>query len=93
MGYPHFYKADPALTNAIDGFHPDEEKHRTHFLIEPVSAVRSGVGVPLGSAPWPRCPEGGQWPVVRATPARRDIGSPTGTTLASVQAEVSTSFV
>lgn len=37
VGYPHFYKADPAVINAIEGVYPDASKHQTHFIIEPVS--------------------------------------------------------
>ncbi|XP_034247579.1 scavenger receptor class B member 1-like isoform X1 [Thrips palmi] len=54
VGYPHFYKADPAVINAIEGVYPDERKHETHFIIEPVSgmplevAVRNQINMALG---------------------------------------------
>ncbi|KAJ1527733.1 hypothetical protein ONE63_007690 [Megalurothrips usitatus] len=54
VGYPHFYKADPKVVNAVDGVYPDEKKHKTHFLIEPVSgmplevAVRTQINMALG---------------------------------------------
>jgi hypothetical protein len=39
VSYPHFYEADPKLLEAVDGSHPDKEKHETFFYIEPVSST------------------------------------------------------
>ncbi|XP_052133208.1 protein peste-like, partial [Frankliniella occidentalis] len=35
VGYPHMYRADPAVRDAVEGFNPDPSIHRTEFLIEP----------------------------------------------------------
>lgn len=37
LSFPHFYKADPTLLDAVDGLKPDPEKHETYFKIQPVS--------------------------------------------------------
>lgn len=39
LSYPHFYKADPSLMEAIDGVHPNQKQHETYFLINPVRLV------------------------------------------------------
>jgi hypothetical protein len=39
VSYPHFYQADPALVEAVDGSYPDKEKHESHFYVEPVSST------------------------------------------------------
>lgn len=36
LSYPHFYQADPNLISAVEGSHPDPEKHETFFIIQPV---------------------------------------------------------
>ncbi|XP_069685569.1 scavenger receptor class B member 1 [Periplaneta americana] len=41
LSFPHFYNADPALLDAVEGLKPEEEKHRTYFLIQP------SLGVPV----------------------------------------------
>lgn len=41
LSFPHFYQADPALLDAVDGLTPDPEKHQTFFKIQPK------LGVPL----------------------------------------------
>ncbi|XP_051154988.1 scavenger receptor class B member 1 [Leptopilina boulardi] len=41
LSYPHFYKADPKLMNAISGMNPKKELHGTYFKIQPK------LGVPL----------------------------------------------
>jgi len=38
VSYPHFYQADPALVEAVEGSYPEKEKHESHFYIEPVSS-------------------------------------------------------
>ena len=38
-GSPHFHMAKPELAEAIDGLHPDHEKHKTFLNIEPYSGV------------------------------------------------------
>jgi hypothetical protein len=37
LSFPHFYQADPALLDAVEGLKPEKEKHQTYFLIQPVS--------------------------------------------------------
>jgi len=39
VSYPHFYQADPALIEAVDGSYPEKEKHESYFYIEPVSST------------------------------------------------------
>lgn len=36
LSFPHFYKADPKLLDAIDGLKPVPELHETFFKIQPV---------------------------------------------------------
>lgn len=37
---PHFYDADPALLDSVEGLKPEREKHETYFKIQPVRAER-----------------------------------------------------
>jgi len=39
VSYPHFYQADPALVEAVEGSYPEKEKHESRFYIEPVSST------------------------------------------------------
>jgi hypothetical protein len=39
LSFPHFYQADPALLDAVEGLKPEKEKHQTYFLIQPVSSM------------------------------------------------------
>ncbi|KAK9874689.1 hypothetical protein WA026_005509 [Henosepilachna vigintioctopunctata] len=41
ISLPHFYLGDASLREAIDGMHPDPDKHKMYFLLEPT------LGVPL----------------------------------------------
>ncbi|XP_017792613.1 PREDICTED: scavenger receptor class B member 1 [Habropoda laboriosa] len=41
LSFPHFYKADPSLLNAVHGLNPDRDRHETYFKIQPK------LGVPL----------------------------------------------
>ncbi|PNF27495.1 hypothetical protein B7P43_G04284 [Cryptotermes secundus] len=41
LSFPHFYQADPALLEAVEGLKPEKEKHQTYFLIQP------NLGVPV----------------------------------------------
>ncbi|KAF4517067.1 hypothetical protein B566_EDAN006384 [Ephemera danica] len=34
MSYPHFYQADRALLDAVEGLSPDKEKHETFFKVQ-----------------------------------------------------------
>jgi hypothetical protein len=43
LSFPHFYQADPALLDAVEGLKPDEGKHGTFFLIQPVSSTTTSV--------------------------------------------------
>ena len=38
-GSPHFYNADPKLSQAIDGLNPNHDDHGTFLNIEPYSGV------------------------------------------------------
>lgn len=37
VSFPHFFEADSSYLENINGLHPNRERHRTTFLIEPVS--------------------------------------------------------
>nr|CAD7425436.1 unnamed protein product [Timema monikensis] len=39
VSFPHFYKADPDLLEAVDGCVPDPKKHESYFVIEPNSGL------------------------------------------------------
>ncbi|XP_003690138.2 scavenger receptor class B member 1 [Apis florea] len=41
LSFPHFYKADPNLLDAVQGLNPNREMHETYFKIQPK------IGVPL----------------------------------------------
>ncbi|KAJ9593010.1 hypothetical protein L9F63_015329, partial [Diploptera punctata] len=41
ISFPHFYKADPKLLDSVEGLKPEEEKHKTYFLIQ------TSLGVPV----------------------------------------------
>ena len=40
LSFPHFYKADPKLLDAVEGLKPNPEIHETYFKIQPVSYVQ-----------------------------------------------------
>ena len=37
VSFPHFYNGDPTLLNPFEGLSPDEAKHGTEIIIQPVS--------------------------------------------------------
>nr|CAD7197427.1 unnamed protein product [Timema douglasi] len=39
LSFPHFYKADPSLVEAVEGLKPIKEKHETYFKIQPKLGV------------------------------------------------------
>jgi len=39
MSGPHFYQGDPSLYEAIDGLHPNAEKHGTYLYVEPYTGI------------------------------------------------------
>ena len=39
MSYPHFYKSDPSLLNAVDGLQPHADTHESYFYIQPKSGL------------------------------------------------------
>ncbi|XP_021934461.1 scavenger receptor class B member 1-like isoform X2 [Zootermopsis nevadensis] len=45
VSYPHFYQGDPMLVDAVEGSHPDKQKHESHFYIEPKSGLPLDVTV------------------------------------------------
>ncbi|XP_012541119.1 scavenger receptor class B member 1 isoform X2 [Monomorium pharaonis] len=45
LSYPHFYKSDPSLLEAIEGLKPTKEQHESYFYIQP----KSGLPVTLAS--------------------------------------------
>ncbi|XP_030384862.1 protein peste [Scaptodrosophila lebanonensis] len=44
MSYPHFYKADPSLLDAVEGLQPEKEKHEFFMTLEPNAGVPMDVG-------------------------------------------------
>ena len=36
VSLPHFLDADPSLLEDVEGLHPDEAKHRTSIILQPV---------------------------------------------------------
>jgi hypothetical protein len=45
LSFPHFYQADPALLDAVEGLKPEKEKHQTYFLIQPVSSMKNFITI------------------------------------------------
>lgn len=41
LSFPHFYKADPKLLDAVDGLNPMKKLHESYFKIQPVSKKNS----------------------------------------------------
>lgn len=39
LSYPHFYKSDPSLLQAVEGLKPEQEKHESYFYIQPKSGL------------------------------------------------------
>lgn len=39
LSYPHFYKSDPSLLEAIEGLEPNQELHESYFFIQPKSGI------------------------------------------------------
>jgi len=39
LSYPHFYKSDPSLIEAIEGLEPKKELHESYFFINPKSGI------------------------------------------------------
>lgn len=39
LTFPHFYKADPSLLNAVVGLDPRQDLHESYFLIQPKSGL------------------------------------------------------
>ncbi|KAG5320971.1 SCRB1 protein, partial [Pseudoatta argentina] len=39
LSYPHFYKSDPSLLEAIEGLEPNKELHESYFYIQPKSGI------------------------------------------------------
>uniref|UniRef100_A0A669B0W3 Scavenger receptor class B, member 2a n=1 Tax=Oreochromis niloticus TaxID=8128 RepID=A0A669B0W3_ORENI len=39
VSFPHFYQADPAYINAIDGLNPNKEEHETYLDLQPTTGV------------------------------------------------------
>lgn len=40
LSAPHFHNNDPILKAKVEGVYPDEEKHGSYFVIEPVSVAK-----------------------------------------------------
>ncbi|KAJ8977577.1 hypothetical protein NQ317_016103 [Molorchus minor] len=55
LSYPHFWNGDASLSAKVNGTHPDPEKHKTFFVIEPKAglpielAVRYQINMALGN--------------------------------------------
>ncbi|XP_011260919.1 scavenger receptor class B member 1 isoform X2 [Camponotus floridanus] len=39
LSYPHFYKSDPSLLEAVEGLQPTKDLHESYFFIQPKSGV------------------------------------------------------
>ncbi|XP_044018311.1 scavenger receptor class B member 1-like isoform X2 [Aphidius gifuensis] len=39
LTFPHFYKADPSLLNAVVGLEPRQDLHESYFIIQPKSGL------------------------------------------------------
>ncbi|KAL0131544.1 hypothetical protein PUN28_002827 [Cardiocondyla obscurior] len=39
LSYPHFYKSDPSLLEAVEGLNPEKEKHESYFFIQPKTGL------------------------------------------------------
>ncbi|MEQ2160911.1 hypothetical protein GOODEAATRI_004354 [Goodea atripinnis] len=39
VSFPHFYQADPAYINAVDGLNPNKEEHETYLDLQPTATV------------------------------------------------------
>ncbi|KYN07821.1 PREDICTED: scavenger receptor class B member 1-like [Cyphomyrmex costatus] len=39
LSYPHFYKSDPSLLEAVEGLEPKKELHESYFYIQPKSGI------------------------------------------------------
>lgn len=39
LSYPHFYKSDPSLLEAVNGLNPRQEEHESYFYIQPQSGL------------------------------------------------------
>lgn len=39
LSYPHFYKSDPSLLEAIEGLEPTKDLHESYFFIQPKSGL------------------------------------------------------
>lgn len=39
LSYPHFYKSDPSLKEAVEGLNPQKELHESYFFIQPTSGI------------------------------------------------------
>lgn len=53
ISHPHFYNADPALVNAVEGLHPSKDQHALFLDVHPVSEL-AGVLTPWRNlaSPW-----------------------------------------
>ena len=38
LSWPHFFQADPALLEDVDGLHPEQDKHQFVIDLVPVSS-------------------------------------------------------
>lgn len=45
LSYPHFYQSDPRLLEEVEGSHPDPEKHKTYFIVQPETGLPLEVAV------------------------------------------------
>lgn len=39
LSYPHFYKADPSMLEAIEGLNPNPELHESFLYVQPKSGL------------------------------------------------------
>lgn len=66
ISHPHFYNADPALVNAVEGLHPSKDQHALFLDVHPVSEPGGALSLCWGSslgwvAGWGSLPPAAWW--------------------------------
>ncbi|NWW87843.1 SCRB1 protein, partial [Rhynochetos jubatus] len=47
ISHPHFYNADPALVNAVEGLHPSEHQHALFLDVHPMTGIPMNCSIKL----------------------------------------------